>query len=151
MQVASSPAPRASTPRCDVLLPNACVFVQRRFATRVAGTVFTQRSAGGIPTSNAALLTARREMGFFNDLKKNLQDEVDKNKELKEALAKYKKDGGAASEAPPKEEEKDSKAEAEAKAQETLDQAKENFAKVVPTSSLGLPSYGSSLAGSGAD
>jgi hypothetical protein len=67
-------------------------------------------------------------MGFFNDLKKNLQDEVDKNAELKEALNKFKKDGDKQAEPEAKKGEDATKA-----AEEAINQAKENLAKVKNT------------------
>jgi len=69
-------------------------------------------------------------MGFFSDLKKNLQDEVEKNKELKDALGKLNKSkrGGKAK---PAEAAKPSEAESNAKAStdEAFQAAQENLNK----------------------
>ena len=86
-------------------------------------------------TSNA-MRPQRRGMGFFSDLKKNLQDEVEKNKELKDALGKLNKSnrGGKAK---PAEAAKPSEAESNAKAStdEAFQAAQENLNKVSITDS----------------
>lgn len=73
-------------------------------------------------------------MGFFSNLKKNLEEEVNKNQELKEALNKYKGNKGGKAKSEPEagasaEQAEAAKAEAKQKAEEAVKSAREAAAK----------------------
>ena len=89
----------------------------------VARLVGFVKPHSGTPTILAHQQSSRRSMGFFSDLKKNIQDEVDKNKELKEALGNLqKKDKAGAAKAEPS-------SDGSKQAEEAMKAAQENFAK----------------------
>jgi regulator of replication initiation timing len=81
-----------------------------------------QHQSPSVVSIHAHQHSTRRSMGFFSDLKKNIEEEVEKNKELKEALDKMKKkEGGVDAKAEPAEGSKES--------DEAMKAAKENLAK----------------------